>query len=190
MPTCSCSPRCDCLAHGDGCRCQRRLCPVLCQCTPKCLPACDCLVPCVILEDDELQQVERERNLHIEVLTADGMMRDADTRAGAEADDGVQVLVPCWANVGAKLRSQSPIFAFLWEYRVNQSMSNVQVAELLGLSEGTVRALMSTAIREILHMADLSPTAKRTIVRCLRSGRQGGPRPERQQAKGKRLLLP
>lgn len=187
---CHCAPGCDCRAGlPEGCRCQRRLCPVLCQCTPKCLPACDCLNPCVILEG-ELQHVECERNGHIEVLTADGAMRDHDPRSGGFVTDEPHEADIGLVGIGEKLRHVAPLFSYLWEYRFNQGKSNVQIAELLGLGEVSVRRYVQQAIREIHAMTDLTSASKNTIVRCLRSGRQGGPRPERQQATGKRPLLP
>ena len=188
--SCHCTPSCECRAGlSDGCRCQRRLCPVLCQCTPKCLALCDCAEPCVVLEGD-LQDVECERNGHIEVLTADGSQRDHDPSPSGfltddphDADNGL-------SEIGEKLRHVAPLFSYLWEYRFNQGKSNVQIAELLGLGEVSVRRYVQQAIREIHAMTDLTSASKNTIVGCLRSGRQGGPRPERQQAKDKRLLLP
>lgn len=184
MTDCQCSSGCACRT-GDvsGCACLRRLCPVLCRCRVKCLPPCRCAVPCLVL-DAALHEVEGHRNQHIELLTKDGTIRDAPRHSpGAERgerDGKTPDREGGLVDLGAQLRQYSALAATFWDYRVVQGLSNTQIAELTCLNEITIRRMLAEAICQILAATDLTRTSQCTIVRCLRSGRKGGPRPRAQ----------
>ena len=190
MVGCRCPATCRCREHPVvGCHCKTIACFALCECREKCVKACRCSSPCRALEAD-LRSQEKQRDGHVEVLSGNGLMLDADTRTSVHDWLETQAAEAGWADLHMKLFDRNSIFYALWEYLVVRQQSYRQLARMTMFSTQTIHAYVSQLIGSIKVRPDIPSRLKPTIVEYLRSGRQGGRPPKHSLLSGRASLAP